>query len=299
MRVFEIAASQPRLLLQVSVNAPFPSLVELLSDRRVRAEAADGRQALARSERRYDVIEVDALYLTSAGSGNLYSVEFFELCARRLKPGGLVCSQKPSRRVGLTFSEALPHVLDFGNMVIGSNEAIPIDLAAWEARLARAGAGAALRRRDARGDPRAARRGRARRAQPHGPRRLQPRPLPARRVRHPRGLVSVTGGDGLGVPAELRHGLRASPGRSVEPGHGREPRVARRSWLGSAAERPIHSGPPEPGAHGTCDAGPYQISSRLFQSGVVGVRSLESAFSTANVAIFSTAHGKWASLRLR
>jgi spermidine synthase len=135
VRVFEIAASQPRLLLQVSVNAPFRSLVELLSDRRVRAEAADGRQALAHSERRYDVIEVDALYLTSAGSGNLYSVEFFELCARRLKPGGLVCSQKPSRRVGLTFCEAFPHVLDFGNMVIGSNEEIPIDLRAWDARL--------------------------------------------------------------------------------------------------------------------------------------------------------------------
>lgn len=135
VRVFEIAASQPRLLLQVSVNAPFPSLVELLSDRRVRTEAADGRQALARDARRYDVIEVDALYLTSAGSGNLYSQEFFELCARRLKPGGLVCSQKPSRRVGLTFAEAFPHVLDFGNMVIGSNEEIPIDLPAWEARL--------------------------------------------------------------------------------------------------------------------------------------------------------------------
>ncbi len=137
--VFEIAASQPRLLVQVSVRAPFRSLVELLSDRRVRAEAADGRQALARSERRYDVIEVDALYLTSAGSGNLYSVEFFELCARRLKPGGLVCSQKPSRRVGLTFSEAFPHVLDFGNMVIGSNQEIPIDLQAWQGRLAEPG----------------------------------------------------------------------------------------------------------------------------------------------------------------
>ena len=109
---------------------------------------ADGRQALARDERRYDVIEVDALYLTSAGSGNLYSVEFFELCARRLKPGGLVCSQKPARRVGLTFAEAMPHVLDFGNMVVGSNEPIPIDPAAWEARLrGRGWRGASTRRR--------------------------------------------------------------------------------------------------------------------------------------------------------
>jgi predicted membrane-bound spermidine synthase len=137
VRVFEIAASQHRLLEQVAVVAPFPSLLELLSDRRVTLEVADGRQALARDERRYDVIEIDALYLTSAGSGNLYSIEFFELCARRLKPGGLLCSQKPARRVGLTFAEAMPYALDFGNMVVGSNEPITIDPATWETRLLR------------------------------------------------------------------------------------------------------------------------------------------------------------------
>ena len=135
VRVFEIAASQERLLRQVAARAPFPSLVELLQDPRLRIEAADGRRALQREERRYDLIEVDALYLTSAGSGNLYSIEFFEECARKLKPGGLVCSQKPSRRVALTFAEALPHVVDFGNMVVGSNEPIPLDVAAWLARL--------------------------------------------------------------------------------------------------------------------------------------------------------------------
>ncbi len=139
VRVFEIAASQKDLLRAVARIAPFAALVELLQDPRVTLEVADGRQALTREERRYDVIEVDALHLTGAGSGNLYSVEFFELCARRLKPGGLLCSQKPSRRVGLTFAQALPHVLDFGNMVIGSNQPIAIDVAAWEARLRSAG----------------------------------------------------------------------------------------------------------------------------------------------------------------
>jgi len=137
LRVYEIAASQPRLLREVSAVAPFAGLVELLSDHRVRMETADGRRALARDERRYDVVQVDAMFRTSAGSGNLYSVEFFRLCASRLKPGGLVCTQKPSRRVGLTFAEALPHALDFGNIVVGSNDPIPIDPAVWEARLLR------------------------------------------------------------------------------------------------------------------------------------------------------------------
>jgi spermidine synthase len=135
VQVWEIAASQPRLLRQVSALDRYDSLRDLLSDRRMSILAADGRRALAREERRYDVIEVDALYLTSGGSGNLYSVEFFELCRSRLKPGGLVCSQKPGRRVGLTFAEALPHVLDFGTIVIGSESEIPIDVASWVARL--------------------------------------------------------------------------------------------------------------------------------------------------------------------
>jgi spermidine synthase/uncharacterized membrane protein YecN with MAPEG domain len=135
VQVWEIAASQPRLLRQVSALGRYDSLKDLLSDGRIGILAADGRRALAREERRYDVIEVDALYLTSAGSGNLYSVEFFELCRSRLKPGGLVCSQKPGRRVGLTFAEALPHVLDFGTIVIGSDSEIPVDVAAWVARL--------------------------------------------------------------------------------------------------------------------------------------------------------------------
>jgi len=137
VRVYEIAASQPRLLRAVSAVAPFPGLLELLSDPRVAMEAADGRQALARDERRYDIVQVDAMFRTSAGSGNLYSLEFFRLCASRLKPGGLVCTQKPSRRVGLTFAEALPHALDFGNIVVGSNDPLPIDPDAWEARLLR------------------------------------------------------------------------------------------------------------------------------------------------------------------
>ena len=135
VHVFEIAAAQAGLLRRLAVVAPFPELVWLLQDPRFVHVAADGRQALLRSEARYDVIQVDAVHRTSAGSGNLYSVEFFRLCASRLKPGGIVCSQEPGRRVGLTFAEALPHAIDFGNLIMGSNEALPIDPAVWAARL--------------------------------------------------------------------------------------------------------------------------------------------------------------------
>ncbi len=189
LRVYEIAAAQPRLLRAVSTVAPFAGLVELLSDPRLVVVAADGRQALAREERRYDIVQVDAMFRTSAGSGNLYSLEFFRLCASRLKPGGIVCTQKPSRRVGLTFAEALPHALDLGNIVVGSNEPLPIDLAGLGGAAAAAGGGGPLRPGDAPGDPGPAPRGGPRPPQPRGPRGPQPRPVSARRVRDAGGLV--------------------------------------------------------------------------------------------------------------
>src|SRR6185295_6902355 len=118
----EIAAAQPRLLRAVSQFTEDRNLSRLLGDPRVHVTVADGRNALLRSDRRYDIIQVDALYRTSAMSGTLYSVEFFKLCARRLKPGGIVCSQAPGRRAALSLAAAVPHGLDLGNIVIGSND---------------------------------------------------------------------------------------------------------------------------------------------------------------------------------
>ena len=123
---------------QVSAVAPFPSLVELLSDPRVAIEAADGRQALARDERRYDIVRGGRALPHERGQRQPLLARVLPRSARAASSrAGLVCTQKPSRRVGLTFAEALPHALDFGNMVVGSNDPLPIDPAAWEARLLR------------------------------------------------------------------------------------------------------------------------------------------------------------------
>jgi predicted membrane-bound spermidine synthase len=134
--VYEIAAAQPGLLRSVADVMGPSELGRFLSDPRVHITAADGRNALLRSEKKYDVIQVDALFRTSAMSGTLYSVEFFKLCGRRLKPGGIVCSQAPSRRAAQSLAAALPFAMELGgNIMIGSNDEIPIDPAAWSARL--------------------------------------------------------------------------------------------------------------------------------------------------------------------
>jgi SAM-dependent methyltransferase len=190
VRVFEIAASQQRLLRQVAAIAPFPSLVELLQDPRLRIEAADGRRALQREDRRYDLIEVDALYLTSAGSGNLYSIEFFEECARKLKPGGhrLLAEAEPARGAQLRRgAPARGGLRQHGGRAATSRSrsTSPPGSPGSQARRSRAASTP-----PARSESRTALFRLAGRPQPDGPRRLQPRPVPARRVRHAGGLVT-------------------------------------------------------------------------------------------------------------
>ncbi len=138
--VFEICAPQ-RVLLRRFAESPdsFRKLSQFLEDPRVHIVVADGRNALAREDRRYDMIEMDALWPTSPYAGNLYSLEFYSLCASRLRKGGLMCSWSPSRRVHATFAQAFPYLVEFlgGQVLVGSNDPIAFDLAGWEARLAR------------------------------------------------------------------------------------------------------------------------------------------------------------------
>jgi hypothetical protein len=133
--VFEIAAGQPWLLARVA--GEFPALDALLRDPRLHVVIADGRKALQDGPGGYDVIEADALWPGVADSGYLYSLEFFQLCARKLRPGGLVCTWAPTDRVYKTFTSALPYVIGLGDheILIGGNDPIEVDPGLWRARL--------------------------------------------------------------------------------------------------------------------------------------------------------------------
>jgi len=138
--VFELAAPQPVLLSTLAAREELPDLRGFLQDPRLRLRVADGRNALTVGTQQYDLIEADALWPDAAYSGNLYSVEFFERAARRLKTGGVMCTWAPTDRVYGSFVRAFPHVIGTAgrNILIGSNEAIPIDPQAWNARLSAA-----------------------------------------------------------------------------------------------------------------------------------------------------------------
>ena len=134
VRVYEIASPQMRLLRELNGRESFPRLSRFLEDPRVQVQTADGRHALARHDTRYDLIEADALWPWSSYSGNLYSVEFFELCARRLKPGGVVCTWAPTPRIAATFARVFPQAVDVGGILVGSLDPLPLDIATWTDR---------------------------------------------------------------------------------------------------------------------------------------------------------------------
>ena len=136
--VFEIFAPQRRLLGRL-LNLPDPParLGRFLGDPRFTIRTADGRNALDRDGAAYDLIEADALWPTSPYAGNLYSLEFFQLCARRLNPGGMVTTWAPTDRVRATFRAALPYVVSVagGDVLIGSRSPIPLEPEEWRRRL--------------------------------------------------------------------------------------------------------------------------------------------------------------------
>ena len=138
VRVYEICAPQLGLLsaLAATPESP-PKLGRFLRDPRLEVRIADGRHALSVSDESYDLIEMDPLPPSSPYSGNLYSLEFFALCARRLKPGGVLCTWGPTARVRRTFLRAMPHVLQLvdGSILVGSNRPLALDVAAWEERV--------------------------------------------------------------------------------------------------------------------------------------------------------------------
>jgi spermidine synthase len=139
IRVYEICSPQLGLLAALAASAdPPPKLNRFLRDPRLDVRLADGRHALSVGEESYDLIEMDALTPSTPYSGNLYSLEFFSLCARRLNPGGVLCTWSPTPRVRRTFLRAMPHVLQLadGQILVGSNRPLPLDLAAWEERVA-------------------------------------------------------------------------------------------------------------------------------------------------------------------
>lgn len=89
---------------------------QVLRDPRVRTIVNDGRNFVALTGRRYDVITLEPMPPTFAGMVNLYSREFYAAARARLRPGGIMCQWVPFHLMSLheslavlrTFIEVFP-----------------------------------------------------------------------------------------------------------------------------------------------------------------------------------------------
>ncbi len=121
----------------------------VLSDPRAELTIADGRNFLSLSGRTYDVITSEPSNPWVAGVADLFTREFFELCRRRLNPGGVACvwlhaydmDDGDFRSIVRTFHDVFPHVLIweslFGRdyLITGSAENFTVDYTTLRHRL--------------------------------------------------------------------------------------------------------------------------------------------------------------------
>ena len=118
-----------REVMQAAARFFKPINFDVLRKPSVRQHVDDGRNYLLLTDKRYDVITADIILPIHAGSGNLYSVEYFELVRRALKPGGLAVqwvagTEAEYKTIARTFLSVFPEttVWGGGTLFLGSVE---------------------------------------------------------------------------------------------------------------------------------------------------------------------------------
>lgn len=127
---------------------------DVLRDPRVEIVYDDARHFIATTKEKFDLITSDPIHPWVKGSAVLYSQEYFELCRRRLNPGGLVTQWVPLYEANravvqseiATFFSVFPHGTIWANddegfgydtVMLGQAEPLAIDVDALQARFDR------------------------------------------------------------------------------------------------------------------------------------------------------------------
>ena len=129
VRAIELVGPVLTALEEVGRRHPGSPMEQMFRDSRWRMEYGDGRRTLAKEERRYDIIEADAILPEASHSGLLYSAEFLEQVRARLAPRGIYVQWAPTQRAAETFASVFPHTILLMpvGVLIGSNDPIPFD----------------------------------------------------------------------------------------------------------------------------------------------------------------------------
>ena len=101
----------------------------LLEQPNVHMRVDDGRNYLALTKKKYDVITADLIQPVHAGSNNVYSKEYFELVRAALKPGGMTMqwangTEAEYKTICRTFQTVFPYttVWGDGSLLLGTLE---------------------------------------------------------------------------------------------------------------------------------------------------------------------------------
>ncbi len=119
----------------------------------------DGRNFLATTREKFDVITADPIHPWSGGAGYLYTAEYFRSIAEHLAPGGVAAQWLPLYELSVndvktvvrTFSSSFPHSMVwltyYDAVLVGSNQPIRLDEDALARRIERPRHPAGSRRR--------------------------------------------------------------------------------------------------------------------------------------------------------
>ncbi len=123
---------------------------DVVAEHRDKIFAADGRNYLLASKKKYDVISTEPSNPWMAGIANLFAKEFYEICRDRLKPGGIICqwvqgynlAPEDFQMIITTFRSVFPHVMVWSTLrmadylLIGSFKSITFDVDSIARRMA-------------------------------------------------------------------------------------------------------------------------------------------------------------------
>jgi spermidine synthase len=105
----------------------------VLDQPNVHLRVDDGRNYLAATRQRYDIITADLIQPIRAGSASLYSAEYFELVRDALNPDGLALqwffgTDAEYKLVARTFASVFPHVTvwDDGTLLVGTKQPLKL-----------------------------------------------------------------------------------------------------------------------------------------------------------------------------
>jgi spermidine synthase len=106
----------------------------VVNDKRVRIENDDARHFILTTNEKFDIITSDPIHPWVKGSATLYTKEYFELCKKRLNPGGMITQWVPLYESNpevvkselATLFSAFPEATVWGNPAAGQGHDVVV-----------------------------------------------------------------------------------------------------------------------------------------------------------------------------